>query len=287
MRRGYVVGLVTGLWLVSCLPAHAVVLRYRPKVGEMTKHKVSMSGRMETSMAGTAVPGATMRMEMTGAIDLAEKALSQTEETTRVENRWLGGKISVKMDGQSQSVDVPTGRMVVDVDPRGRAVKLIEAAMEDQSLTPQAMGPDFQTMVGWSEFGAFPEGDVKVDDTWSDEIKLPTGEEGPEITLQISSRLLALTTFQERKCAKIRTSFEGPMTFDLSKMAPADEEAEGEMEAVLQGDMVWYYDYENSVYVYAEGAVGMNMTMSMSAPEMPAGEMTMNMLMNVKYALAQ
>jgi hypothetical protein len=284
MRRGYVVGVAAGLWLVSCVPAQAVVLRYRPTVGEVVKHKISMAGRMETTMAGM---GQSMRMEMTGTIDYAEEALSETEETTRVENRWLGGKMSVRMNGESQSEDMPTGRLVVELDRRGRMVKMVEAEFGGESLTQGMMGPDLENLPTWSQFGAFPEEDVKVDDAWSEELEFPAVEGGPELTLVLNSRLLALTTFQERKCAKIRTTFEGPLAFDLSEMAPAEEEVEGTMEAVLQGDMMWYYDYENSVYVYAEGAVGMDMAMSMAGPEMPGGEMNMNMLMNMKYVLVE
>ena len=284
MRRGYVVGLLAGMWLVSCVPAQAVVLRYHPKVGEVVKHKISMAGRMETTMPAA---GQSMRMEMTGVVDYAEKALSETEETTRMENRWLGGKMSLKMNGESQSVDMPTGKLVVDLDRRGRMVKMVEAEFGGESPAGGMMGPDLENLPTWSQFGAFPEDDVKVDDSWSEELEFPALEGGPELTLVVNSRLLALTTYQERKCAKIRTSFEGPMSMDISKVAPAGAAAEGAMEAVLQGDMLWYYDYENSVYVYAEGAIGMNMTMAMAGPEMAGGEMAMNMVMNVKYALAE
>ncbi len=59
------------------------------------------------------------------------------------------------------------------------------------------------------------------------------------------------------------------------------------MTGALQGDLLWYYDYEKSVYVYGEGTIGMDMTMSVQAPNMPGGTMTTKMLMNLKTTLVQ
>jgi hypothetical protein len=108
--------------------------------------------------------------------------------------------------------------------------------------------------------------------------------DGPEMELAFNSRLLKLTTFQDRKCAKIRTTFSGPMHLDMSSMGmPAGEDAE--MEATLQGDMLWYYDYESSVYVYGEGTVGIDMSFSM--PEEMGGAVTVKMVLNIKTGLAR
>jgi hypothetical protein len=149
------------------------------------------------------------------------------------------------------------------------------------------MGPGAET---WStmpaQFGAFPEGDVNVGDTWSEELKIPMAPDGPEMTLNIQSELLALTTFQGRKCAKARTQFEGPMNLDMADLGTPAADVEGSVEAMLQGDMLWYYDYENSVHVYGEGTVGMDMNISVAGEEMPGG-MSAQVLMNVKMMLAE
>jgi hypothetical protein len=57
------------------------------------------------------------------------------------------------------------------------------------------------------------------------------------------------------------------------------------MEATLQGDLVWYYDYENSVYVSGEGQVGMNMNINVSGPEIAGMPVSIKMLMNIKLSL--
>lgn len=284
MKRRCAVGLVAGLLLVACLPAHAIVLRYRPEVDQVTKHKMTMAGRMEMSVEGM---GQLMQMEITGTLNYAEKALSATAEATQVETRLTGGTMTAKGGGQSQTQDMPTGRMVADIDPRGRVLKMVSAEFEGEDAMAQGMGPGADT---WStmpaQFGAFPEGDINVDDTWAEELKIPTSPDGPEMTMNLESQLLALTTFQGRKCAKVRTSFEGPMNLDMADFGGAAGGVEGAMDAMLQGDMLWYYDYENSIYVYGEGAVGMDMNISVAGADMPGG-MTAQMLMNVKMSLAE
>ena len=284
MKRRCVLVLAAGLLAAACLPAHAIVLRYAPKVGEVTKHRASMAGRMETEMAGM---GPAMRVEMTMSMEYSEKAVSATEETTRVETRLLGGNATMKMNGESHTEGLPSGRMVADMDRRGRVVRVVEADFGGEEMA-QAMAPGSDAFPNWSQFAAFPEGDVEVDDSWTDELEIPTAPEGPELKLTFTSRLLALTTFQDRKCAKLRSSFEGPMKFDMSDVnVPGGQGGEGSMEATLQGDMLWYYDYENSVYVYGEGSIGMDMTMSMPMPEGESGSMTTKMVMNVKTTLAK
>ncbi len=284
MLRRCAVGLAAWLVFAAVLPAHAIVLRYRPKVNEVAKHNISMAGGVRVSMEGM---GQVMEMELTGSLDYTEKVLSETDETTRVETRLLGGAMAVKVSGESHTQPVPTGRMVVDLDQRGRLVKIIEAEFESVA-TPKLMGPGAETWTSMpNQFGAFPEGDIEVNDSWSEQLKIPTALGGPEIGMTINSRLLALTTFQGRKCAKIRTSFEGPIKLNLSELGTPTEGVEGTMEATLQGDMLWYYDYENSVHVYYEGAVGMEMNLAMSGPDVPAGAMTTQVLMDVKMTLAR
>ncbi len=284
-------GLVVGVLTLACLPAQAIVLRYQPKVGEVVKQKGIITGRVDISMPGVEGMGQPMSTELQGTVEYAEKALSQAGETTRVEKRVLGGKITVQVMGEAQAVGMPATRTVVDVDRRGRVVKVIEADRGDMAATGQAgnmlaPGSDYIAQSPY-QYTAFPEGEVEINDSWSEELKYPTTPGGPELTLESTSRLLALTTYQGRKCAKLRTSFEGPMDLDLSDVAPPGEEVEGTMEAFIQGDMLYYYDYENSVYVHAEGAIGMEMTFSMAGPDMPAGSMTAQMLLNMKVTIAE
>jgi hypothetical protein len=137
-----------------------------------------------------------------------------------------------------------------------------------------------------SHYGSFPEGDVKEGDTWSDTISVPWAPGGSEVEVTCSTELLALTTFQNRKCAKIRISFSSPMEMDLAELGmPVGEEGSGAMQGVLKGDLLTYYDYENSLYVYSEGTVGMEGQMSVS--DMLGGVMETKTIMNLKMVMVE
>jgi len=266
MRRT-AVWMVCSLWALSCLPAHAIVLRYSPKEGSVTKHKMTMTGATTMAMPGMEASG--MKITMSGFVLTTEKVLSTSEESVTLETRITGGKMNTTMQGQTDSTDVPQGRIVAEMDHHGRMVKTIESDMEQGGGFGDVDYSDF------AEFGAaFPEGDLKVKDTWTGEMKLPLGE-GLDITLTATSRLLELGVFQGRKCAKIRSTFKGPLTLDMSATGMSEEGGESSATGSLNGLFVSYYDYENSVYVSAEGTITVAMEMTSSDPQ--GGAFTSNM----------
>ena len=287
MRSTRLVGLVMGLWLASlCLPAQAVVLRFKPKVNSIVKHKVTMSGR--TEMTNEMLPE-PMRMTMTMVMTSRQKILGQTKEGLKVQTTSSDGKMTMNMEemagmegmgGGKQTMKVPDSKMVTIMDDRGRVQRLVS------SDVPGAGGQmpfSNETLASLGGMTGLPEGDVKVNDTWSDQLNIPGSGQTPEINLSVNSRLLELLTYKGRQCAKIRTSFKGPMTMDLSQMG---EGASGSMEATMQGTFTQYYDYASSVWVGGDGQLTMNMTMAMpSAEGMDAGPMTMKMVMNLKLQM--
>jgi hypothetical protein len=154
-------------------------------------------------------------------------------------------------------------------------------------------GQSFPGMPDWSSLSnvaTFPEGDVKVGDVWESELNLPGASGMPAMDLKIKSRLLELSDDQGRKCAKIRSTFSGPLTMDLSQAAKSAgskaKEMEGSISANMQGSFISLYDYENSCYLSQGGTLVM--TMSLAPTEgspIPPGSMKMNMTM--KMALVQ
>jgi hypothetical protein len=277
MKGRFAVALVVGLFVMACAPAQAIVLRYQPKVGETAKHKLSISGGMLTSIPGM---GQGMQIEMTGTLDYTEAALSETAETTRVETRLLGGPATTKMAGHSETGQMPTGRIVADIDRRGHPVRVVVKEIGGRTMMPESAET-------WGKQFNFPEGNVEVNDSWSDTVKIPSAPQGPEVTLTLKSQLLDLTTYQNRKCAKIRTSFEGPISVDLSALGVPSQEAKGSMEATLQGDVISYYDYENSIEVYSEGTIAVVMGFSVEGPEAPPSGLNIQVQMEVKTTLEE
>ncbi|UCC68295.1 MAG: hypothetical protein JSV79_14520 [Armatimonadota bacterium] len=283
MKRRCAMGLVAGLLVASCLPAHAIVLRYRPKINELSKRNITVEGSMQTSIEGA---GQFTQREATASAEYVEKALSETAETTRVESRWIRGTLTTKANGESHTEELPPGRMVADIDRRKRLVEVVEADFGGGVDSWSLMGSGAETWTSFfAQFGQFPEGDIEVGDSWYEELKIPIAPASSEIKVTVESHLLALTTFQGRKCAKIRASFEGPISLDLSDFGASSEEAKGRLEATFHGDTLWYYDYENSVDVYQEASTRMEINLSVSEHEAPGGTITTEATLKMKMAL--
>ena len=280
-NRHCLAGMAAGIVLLLGIPADAVVLRYAPEEGSVTKYQASMAGRMQASLPGV---GDTMQMEMTTTLRYDETTLAKTEKGMKIETALVSGEMVVDVNGQSQAVSMPAWRVVTEMDDRGRVLELVEVDVGGQDPLSQLPGQGRDSFPNWSQFGAFPEGDVSVGDSWTDTVKIPTPGGGPMLELTFTSRLEGLETKQDRKCAKIRTAFEGPMHLNLAELGVSEDGAEGSLDATLAGEMLWHYDYENSVYAYGEGAIEFSMQMSVPMPEGMGGEMTTKVRMNVKTA---
>jgi hypothetical protein len=125
-----------------------------------------------------------------------------------------------------------------------------------------------------------PEGDVAPGATWSHE-PLEEEEDLP-FALEIDHRLLELTTYAGRTCAKIAVSWRAPFT-DMP-FPEAGEAADASASGIFSGEYVVYYDYENCLEVYVEGSVGASI--SVAVPE-PAVTVTQNHQINVKSKLVE
>ena len=286
MGRSRLIGVAVGLWMLSVvLPAQAVLLRYTPKVGAIAKHTISMSGRME--MTSEMLPQA-MRMQLAVTMAEREKVLGQAEGGYKVQTSTSGGTIKMTGEGLggARSQKAPAASIVAIYDDHSRVARVV--SMTGAKDVSMGMGGD-------SDFSALggiplPEEDVKPGDTWSDEIKMPMGQGMPEATINTTSRLLELATYKGRKCAKIRTTMNGPFSLDMSQM-PQAQGAQGSADGTMEGTMTAYYDYEKSVWVDASGKVTMNMNMNVSAPGGEGGGMSMTMAMkmamNVKMTMVK
>jgi hypothetical protein len=270
------------VWL--CLPAHAVVLRFKPKVNSIVKHKVTMSGRMEMTNDMFPEP---MRVQMSMVATERQKVLGETPEGMKVHTTTSGGRVTSSgegTEGGEGSQKIPDTTTVTIVDERGRVKQVVSSDVGGKGASDPFSN---EALMSLANFATFPEGDVKPDDTWSDQLNIPGSGEMPEMDLSVNSRLLELLTYQGRQCAKVRTSFKGPMSFDMSQMPGVPEGMSGAMEATLQGTFTQYYDYVNSIWVGGDGQMTMSMTMNMSAQGANTGPMMMKMVMNMKTQMVK
>jgi len=269
--------------------AHAVVLRYTPKAGAVHRYRVTAARALEATIEPLRDTSRTrIAFEVAVEVRCEQKVLAQTGEVTRVETRLLGGKGTTSMHGQTESIGIPTGRAVVELDRRARATRVVDTVLEGKEAS-RPPGPWAELLTKWSQCWAFPEGDLKVGDTWSDTFTIPLPAGLPRVSkMSIKSQLLQLTSLQGRQCAKIRTTFSGPLELEGSDMGPFG--SVGPTTGNLRGDLTWHYDYENSILVAAEGSAHVDMSKFLQGPMgpgVPDHTQSTKMLMNVKVALAQ
>jgi hypothetical protein len=188
--------------------------------------------------------------------------------------------------GQTKRTNkIPAMRFVAVLDSRSQMVSMISAdlgAKDGESF----LIPDWSNL---SSFCAFPEGDVKVGDVWESEMKLAGAPGIPAMDLKLKSRLLELSDDRGRKCAKIRSTFGGPFTVDLSQVAKhfgiETKVMESALSASMQGSIVCRYDYENNLYLSQEGILVT--TMSFTPPGSLTSSGSIKMTGNFKITLAK
>ncbi|MBN1461427.1 MAG: hypothetical protein JXA57_18015 [Armatimonadetes bacterium] len=277
--------LVAALFLVlltgssACFGEEAIELRFRPRVGEAHQYRLLIAGRLESSFGDEAEEAE--RGEVTARVEYTTKVVSKAENETLVETRSRLCEAKLSCGDTESTVQMTPFTQVARYDERHCITDLDEydgGDVADCDEIPDdicGLPATFEIGCGmWSDVCdllVLPNKAVKVGATWTHEEEWEYAD-APHIR---AYRLEALTTQQGRKCAKISVSWRT----EYSSIPPDREDEEGfEMPSTDQlttGEFMWYYDYENGVDVYVEGAKGTESTT-------PDWGWTTKMLMNVK-----
>lgn len=268
---------------LSAGSAQAVDLRFKPKVGEEHRFAFLMSGRMMSS--GDSADASDSRREGSVRIHYALKALSETDEQTVVEVRQLDGEATLSAEGESATVTLSPVKATFGVDRRRQSE--LEDMEGDDPPESEGMPDAVCGILGEMEVGCgmwmeaadmlyLPKDPVEVGATWTHEQKWEHAG-----TVQTTEyKLEELTEKAGRKCAKIRAKWNTP--YSVTDV-PEGNESIAEwlrMEGLTTGEIVFYYDYENSLDVYIEGTMG-----SETKPE--AADASTKMLLNMKISLVE
>ncbi len=252
MTRTNRVAVVVVLWLVALgLPAHALRLRYTPKVEASHRYTTAMAGHVKMPVAGL-----TMEMDMSVRSTVDEKVLEKAAKGYKVETSSHDAVMTMTLPGQEEakSQEVPDSLITAVIDERG-AIREVVSSGESQTANP--FGVDF--LSSFQGISTFPNKEVKPGDTWSGKAKTEATDTVPGTDLTFRSRLVELTTHRGRPCAKIRTAVSGTVKGTiLGKMS---------VNMSLKGTLTDYYDYENSVWVDQEGKLTADMTMEMQGEQ--------------------
>lgn len=258
--------------LLSAARAEAVMLRYNLKKDDTARYR-EMSAAAFKVTSGMGGQLASFNGQQINNGIYRETVTEVTPEGVIILIRSLeSGKTSVRMSGQENSTatDMPRTKTVIRMTPRGRILSArtgpaepsAEGKPEATGMSPELFGMDLGMLEAVLSHPPLPEGEVKPNDTWTEEVRLPGFMDSPTVTVTLNSRLLALAPYKGRDCAKIRTFFQIPLEMDLSQMMqqmPMAQGGSGDMQVTgkLSGAIEWQFDYKRGQLVYGEGPLEM------------------------------
>ncbi|NIM06263.1 MAG: hypothetical protein GTO55_07765 [Armatimonadetes bacterium] len=289
---------VSLLWLAAGR-AEAVLLRYDLKKGDTARYKEMSAAamRMSTSMMGQ---DNTMSGQQTYTVIYRETVTDVTPEGVISLVRTLeSGKSTAKMSGMEEEMteDMPKTETFIKMTNQGKILSARTSSPEDQTdgdtsdvsgVGMGSFGLDTAAMEAVFSHFPLPEEDVKPNDTWTDEVRMPGMLGGTAATVTFKSCLLAVDRFDDRDCAKIRTVFEIPLEMDPSEMMgdmlPQGTETDvmGEASGKIAGRIEWQFDYKRGCVVYAEGPVLATFDSSFSLGELEGQSLAMSTSMAMK-----
>jgi hypothetical protein len=273
--------------------AQAVEIQYKPKVGETTKQRVMLAGRMSMEADSPLMQDFILdRAQVSATIDYTSKPISQSGDATEVKVQITQGEATITVSEGQEKTSLGSVESTMRVDRRLEVSEVDFTTEEDyRHLSDDAAGAMDAFGIGaggwWDLVDVLylPEGDVSVGAEWTykdDDTSIGGGEEAPPLEVQF--KLLELTTHAGRNCAKISTSYR----YEFSEVAmPTGAEEGGRMttSGLMSGEYLIYYDYENSVRVYREGSTGFDVTVIAEYPEMGEATVRTKIVMNVKASL--
>ncbi len=264
---------------------HAIVLRYEPKVGQTATYKAMFAGRMQRAIEGDVPFAAFERYQVTATLTYTSEVLSQTDDATMVKIRMEDGQADVKAGDVAETVDLGTLQAQTTVDRRRLGTDAdVTAEADFAEVHPELIDALGSLRIlgdlwlGLADVLYLPEGDVGPGATWFHK-DVPEGDE-PFPILKIDHRLIELTSYKGRKCAKIAVSWRAP--FSDIPFPVRGGAVEASASGVLSGEYIVYYDYENCLEVYVEGSVGRSLTVPL-----PEFSFEQRQQMNVKARLVE
>ncbi len=244
----------------------AVQLTFLPKPGSVLALKTSVAA---ATIAQVPAMDESMKMQVRGTVTFQQR-VSRTDENGLIEitTRVQTGHLTMSSDGEEERLAQPHDKTVVRMTPRGKIVNIQNTRGSDLTHA----GDPFTSMLGMDN-GAllaqglmFPEGDVKVGNSWKEECTVDRGD-SKSTTIKCSARLLDLVEVMGHRCAKIYATLWTPV--DASQFAEevsGSDEASVEVRGYSKSDYTVYFAIDIGYPVYVEGTVTSLSEISASLP---------------------
>jgi hypothetical protein len=283
MRRSRLVGAAVGLWMLFVvLPAQAVLLRYTPKVGTISSYTVTTAIRNETTSESLPAP---LLLQYSGTTRIRVKVLAQTSGGRKVQSSAAGGTVKRVIKGVgATTLKRPDSSLAAIYDDQAYLTQVVSTS------TGRASGQSITADNTIYALGVIPftAEEVKPGDTWTGEIQFPLLLEAPPSSFKATVRLLSVAPYKGRTCAKLRVTYNGDYAVDLSQTPQARaRNAQGSSSGTVEGSVIAYYDYADSVWVDASGKVTTTGDATIEAPGRQSMTVSERSVANFKMTLVK
>ncbi len=253
--------------------AQSVQLRYKFRQGERLRYDVTLKGNGTIS---SPTLGQSDPFEMSGSlryvtevqkVDAAGSAILHTV----VED----SSINATVGGQAVPLTLNLPAITTKLTATGKILNCTVAAPMSQQLP--ALGGlsgagaateafDFTKFFGATQNIGFPSRPVSPGTQWSDSVNITTAD-GAKLQIKSNSKLLGFTTYQGRRCAKIRTTFTAPLSMQMAQLGIPFALTGSE-----QGTMTTYFALAEGRMIGSVGKVTTDITMSTGLGGIGAGQ---------------
>lgn len=278
MTRFFMAMAVVTLLTVTVLPALAqegYKLRRVFKVNDIRRYKMVMDMNGEMQMGENSMP-LNMQMVMT----YREKVAGIKEGKATVHTTFEA--IKMYMNGQEfaspMAPDMSNTVVTTVIDDRNKVYEI--KGLEKVAMGAPGMG-NLNFGTGFNAPAMFPEGEIKVGDSWETEVPIPNAG---DFKLTAKQTFVSVEKVGGVDAARIKTELELPFEKLMSMMAGQSPAGMPPMTGTMKMVSYTYFDLATGNILKMDGDMVMSMQMQGGNPQMPQN---MQMNMTAKISLTQ
>lgn len=278
MTRFLMAMAVVTLFTVTALPVLAqdgYKLRRVFKVNDIRRYKVVMDMNGEMLMGENSMP---LNMQM--VITYREKVAGIKEGKATVHTTFESMKMY--MNGQEfaspMAPDMSNTVVTTVLDDRNKVYEI--KGLDKVSVGAPGVG-NLNFGTGLNAPAMFPEGEVKVGDSWETDVPIPNAG---DLKISAKQTFVSVEKVAGVEAARIKTEMEVPIEKLMASMAEGAAAGMPPMTGTMKVVSYTFFDLANGNILKADGDMVMTMQMQGGNPQMPQN---MQMNMTAKISLTQ
>jgi hypothetical protein len=259
--------ILAGLLVVfPVLPARAVGLAYKRLPVDGIRFQETRAISLQLSTTGLKTPPVN-RAQVQTEIYRETVPDAGPEGVMSLVRQTESSRVTPKPEpSPAQAYDLPGTQSFLRLTGRGKILSLrtflnqteMESGPLPADLDLSYLTLDLANLEAILAHPPLPGGEVQINQSWSEKIRLPNFLGAAVTPVTLTSRLLEITKYQGRDCAKIRTSLELLFYRQYPQILTEMQVPQGSLDNLktqgrIIGRIEWLFDIKQGCMVYAEG----------------------------------